>query len=109
MLGFDGGRAVGCLYLQVDDDAFWPAALVHEALYVHRLAVLRSEAGRGWSRRLLDWAADEARRRGRVCLRLDTELRPKLIALYESTGFVCVDEEPITVGTHKVVRFERRV
>jgi GNAT superfamily N-acetyltransferase len=84
-------------------------ARVHEALYVHRLAVLRSEAGKGWSRRLLDWSAQEARRRGRSYLRLDTELRPKLIALYESAGFVRVDKEPISVGTHRVVRFERPV
>jgi GNAT superfamily N-acetyltransferase len=107
VLGFDDGRAVACSYLQVDDDAFWPVARVHEALYVHRLAVLRSQAGKGWSRRLLDWAAGEARRRGRTYLRLDTEVRPKLIALYESAGFLRVDQEPITVGTHRVVRFER--
>jgi GNAT superfamily N-acetyltransferase len=109
VLGIDDGRAVACLYLQVEDDAFWPEARVHEALYVHRLAVLRSEAGKGWSRRLLDWAAAEARRRGHVCVRLDTELRPKLLALYESNGFVRVDDEPIKIHTHLVVRFERRV
>ncbi len=109
VLGFDGAEAVACLYLQTDDDAFWPAANVHEALYVHRLAVKRAHAGKGWSRRLLDWAACEARRRGYLFVRLDTELRPKLIALYERSGFVRVDDEPIMVAGHRVVRFQRAV
>jgi GNAT superfamily N-acetyltransferase len=109
VLGFENGRPVACLYLQAEDPLYWPEARAGEALYVHRLAVCRAQAGRGWSRRLLDWSADETRRRGRALLRLDTELRPKLMALYEGAGFVRFDDTLFGAGTHRVVRYERVV
>jgi hypothetical protein len=58
---------------------------------------------------MLDWAAHEARRRGRPFLRLDCEPRAKLLALYASAGYSRVDPKPIQVGEHFVVRHERRV
>lgn len=109
MIGFADGEPVACLYLLHEDPAFWPQARAGEALYVHRLAVTRAASGKGWSRALLDWATGDARRRGRSFVRLDTELRPKLLALYQNAGFARVDRTPIVVGGHEVVRFERAV
>ena len=88
---------------------FWPNAMPGEALYVHRLAVRRAHAGTGLARCLLDWSADEARRHGCRFLRLDTELRPRLLALYEAAAFFRYDREPVVVGGHCVVRFQRTV
>lgn len=109
VLARDGQTAIACMYLQDSDARFWPEARDGEALYVHRLAVRRSHGGRGVSRALLDWAASEARRMGRPFIRLDTEMRPALLALYENAGFRRVDPAPIKVGIHDVVRFERAV
>ena len=109
VLGLENGTPVACLYLQAEDAPYWPEAQPGEALYVHRLAVCRAQSGQGWSRLLLDWSADEARRRGRTFLRLDTEPRPKLMALYERAGFVRVDKTPFGAGTHRVFRYEQRL
>jgi len=96
------------MFLQGEDKAYWPEAPAGSAYYVHRLAVRRAAAGRGWPQRMLDWAAQRARADGRNYVRLDTELRPRLLQLYEANGFVRYDAEPIQVGPHLVVRFERR-
>jgi GNAT superfamily N-acetyltransferase len=87
----------------------WPDAAPGSAFYVHRLAVRRSHAGAGWSQRLLDWAADEVRRNGRNFVRLDSEVRPRLLRLYEEAGFRRVDAEPFDTGRHQIIRFERPV
>lgn len=109
VIAFARGEAIGCLYLQREDPELWADDAPGEALYVHRLAVIRSHAGQGLSRALLDWACNEARTRGARFVRLDTELRPRLMAHYESAGFVRVDAEPLRLREHRVVRFERRV
>ena len=55
--------------------------------YVHRIAVRRFAAGLGAG--LLDWAQDEALRRGRQLLRLDCVAdNLPLRAYYQSAGFV---------------------
>lgn len=107
IMGFEDGAAVACMYLQRDDPVFWPEAQAADALYVHRLAVRRAFARRGWGPRLLDWAALEAHKLRRAFLRLDTEPRPALLRLYANAGFRRVDEQPIRLGRHEVVRFER--
>ena len=109
VIGREAGQAIASMYLQRSDPLFWPEAKPNEAFYVHRLAVGRAFAGQGRSQEMLDWATSEGRRAGRPFVRLDTELRPSLIRLYESTGFVRVDQTSVITGTHEVVRFERRV
>ena len=98
-----------CMYMHDEDRVFWPQAVPGEAFYRHRLAVARKFAGRGYAHAMLDWAAREARDRGRPFLRLDCEPRAKLLALYASAGYARVDPEPIQVGEHFVVRHEKRV
>lgn len=107
IIGREGHEAVACMYLQLVDDLFWPQA--DAALYVHRLAVKRAFAGQGRAREMLDWAVVEARRMKRPFVRLDTELRSSLLGLYEGAGFVRVDANPIVIGVHEVVRFQRKV
>ena len=102
------GELAACMYLHNEDTLFWPQAGPGEAFYVHRLAVARKYAGRGYARAMLDWAEREVRSQGRIYLRLDCEPREKLLALYCSAGFTRIDGKPIQVGEHFVVRHEKR-
>ena len=103
------GELASCMYLHNEDRLFWPHVSPGEAFYIHRLAVAREFAGRGYAHAMLDWAVNEARSKGRPFLRLDCEPRAKLLALYASAGYSRVDSAPIQVGEHFVVRHERRV
>ena len=69
------GELAACMYLHNEDTLFWPQAGPGEAFYVHRLAVARKYAGRGYARAMLDWAEREVRSQGRIYLRLDCEPR----------------------------------
>ena len=109
VIGRFGEDAAACMYLHGEDRLFWPQDPPREAFYVHRLAVARKFAGRGFAQAMLDWAADEARAKGRAYLRLDCEPRPKLLALYRSAGFTPIDPKPILVIGHLVVRHEKRI
>ena len=97
------------MYLHHEDRLFWPHAAPGEAFYVHRLAVARKYAGRGYAQAMLDWAEEEARAQSRLYLRLDCEPRLKLLALYRSAGFTRIDAQPIRVGMHFVVRHEKPI
>jgi GNAT superfamily N-acetyltransferase len=99
------GQPVGTFRLQFEDPLFWPDVPPGESLYLHKLAVRRSAAGRGLSRRLLDFAVAEARAAGRPYLRLDCVHRPKLRAVYESAGFLFHSDR--TVGRYAVRRYQR--
>ena len=107
--GHPGGEAAACMYLHGEDLLFWPQDPPGEAFYVHRLAVARKYAGRGYAHAMLDWAEGEVRAKGRLYLRLDCEPREKLLALYRSAGFTPIDPEPILVIGHRVVRHEKRI
>ena len=103
------GEPVSCMYLHTEDRLFWPQVPEGEAFYIHRLAVARKYAGRGFSLAMLDWAAGEVRATGRRYVRLDCEPRPKLLELYHRAGFVPIDASPYQVGAHFVIRHEKRV
>lgn len=103
------GTLAACMYLHGEDTLFWPQAKPGEAFYIHRLAVARKYAGRGFAQAMLDWAEGETRAQGRFYLRLDCEPRPKLLALYANAGFSRIDPEPIQVGEHFVVRHEKPI
>ena len=109
IVGRVAGELATCMYLHDEDRVFWPQVAPGEAFYIHRLAVARTFAGRGYAHAMLEWAASEARAKGRPFLRLDCEPRAKLLALYASAGYSRVDSAPIQVGEHFVVRHERRV
>jgi GNAT superfamily N-acetyltransferase len=80
------GRPFGTFIL-LFEDPIWPDVPAGEALYIHKLAVLRSAAGTGLSRAMLEYAVGLVRAAGRPYLRLDCAPRPKLYELYESVGF----------------------
>lgn len=105
--GHIGDTLATCMFLQESDPIFWPHDPLGEALYVHRLGIARKFAGRGYAIAMLDWAAQQARERGRRFVRLDSAPRPKLLAVYASAGFVPVDSEPVYITGFWVIRQQR--
>lgn len=70
----------------------WPDG-PENALYLFRMAVTRSASGNDVGSALLDWAAQEAGRRGKKWLRIDIHrLNPELRRYYEQRGFSKVGE-----------------
>ncbi|GLQ08420.1 N-acetyltransferase [Devosia yakushimensis] len=98
----------GCLYMEESDDAFWPEALPGEALYLHKIAVDRAFAGRGFARQLIDWAAQHAAQKGLKFLRLDCAPRPRLVQVYRDAEFERVGEDAL-MGGFLVARLQRAV
>ena len=75
VIGRLDGALAACMYLHGEDRLFWPHVAQGEAFYVHRLAVARRFAGRGFAHAMLEWAEHEVRAKGRLYLRLDCEPR----------------------------------
>jgi GNAT superfamily N-acetyltransferase len=74
------------------DPEFWVAEdQPSDALYVHRMIVRRSQAGRNLGGAILDWAADQAWHRGKRWLRLDAwRTNATLADYYRNQGFAWV-------------------
>ncbi|MGH4121601.1 MAG: GNAT family N-acetyltransferase [Clostridium sp.] len=82
-----------CMILQWNDTLFWPKAKENEAGYIHKLCVRRDYSGLGLSRKMVEFAIEECRRRSVHYLRLDTGWsKKKLCNLYESFGFKLLDK-----------------
>lgn len=86
-LAFLKGQPVAGMILQ-NEDALWDGLETGSALYVHKLAVSRTRAGQRLGREMLDFAREEAARRGKSLLRLDASARhARLCKYYENYGF----------------------
>jgi GNAT superfamily N-acetyltransferase len=109
IVGYVGPEMAACMYMHNRDPEFWPEDKPGEAFYIHRLAVARPFAGRGFAHAMLAWAEGEARAHRRPYLRLDCVPRPKLSRLYEAAGFARVDPGPVKVGEHWVIRQQKHV
>ena len=109
VVGLSNDAIVACMTLIDIDPVIWPDEIQGAALYVHKLAVTRTQAGKGWSQAMLDWAATAAAARGIGALRLDCAPRPELLRLYADCGFTRLDSEPQFIGGYHIVRFERRI
>lgn len=82
-----GREVVGTITLQWNDEIFWKEA-PPDAGYVHKLAVKRVYAGRGFGLRMLEWAARQASAAGKKFLRLDCVADNRTICeYYEKAGF----------------------
>ena len=92
-LGFDQGKPVSCMALVDYDPIIWPDVKSGESLFIHKLAVSRSAAGKGYSQKMIAYAKTQCKTRSVPALRLDChQYRAKLRALYEKEGFVCCGE-----------------
>ena len=108
VLGVTDGRPAACMLLSRSDPLFWPEAVAGAAVYVHKLAVTRRQAGAGWPTAMFDWAARQAAEIGADVIRLDCAPRADLVRIYRQCGFMPVDPGPVSRGGYTVLRFERR-
>jgi GNAT superfamily N-acetyltransferase len=106
-VGWIGDETAAAMILQWRDPFFWPQA-GDDSGFIHKLSVRRRFAGTDISRRMVEWARQEAQRRGKKYLRLDCAAnRPKLCSIYESLGFRQVDRR--MVGTFDEAFYELRL
>jgi ribosomal protein S18 acetylase RimI-like enzyme len=81
------GQVVGTLTLSWSNAMTW-GDFTNEGAYVSRLTVKRSAAGRNIGRKMIDWAEQQARAKGRKYLRLDCgHDNERLLAYYDKAGF----------------------
>jgi GNAT superfamily N-acetyltransferase len=106
VLGYEASGPVASMLLQKRDEIYWPNDPPGEALYIHKVAVRRSAAGRQWSTRLIAFAVQAARNAGARYLRLDTAARTELLSLYQRHGFYVVDNDPRLVDGLLIYRLE---
>ncbi len=100
-------RAVATVSLFEVDERFWPG-WPPDALYLHKLAVRRRDAGLGVGEAILRWAAAQTEARGRRFLRLDCpRADPGIRAYYERAGYV--HRGDVTVGSCEAALYERPV
>lgn len=79
-----------------------------KALYVHWLCVSREFAGKGYARLMVDFAANEARKKGFKLLRLDTNAKEKkLCDLYEGMNFQLMGVEQ--EDNHKTAFYQKTI
>lgn len=103
LIGTEDGAIVAALILNHDCDpayekgAWQVDAVPQEVSVLHALRVLPEYAGRGYSRRLMEYALDNARRRGQRAIRLDCiEGNDIPVKMYLSLGFRYAGTVPIT-------------
>ena len=100
------GEPVVTALIQDRDPDIWPDD--GTALIIHKLAVRRGHAGRGFANELLLFAEQRARELGRKWLRLDTDsTRPKLRQFYERAGFTPVGFK--TLGRYHLALYEKEL
>jgi GNAT superfamily N-acetyltransferase len=76
------------------DPTYWPNIPKGESLYLHKLAVKRIFAGKGFSKELIDYAKNLALSYSIKAIRLNcNQLRNKLRSVYENECFICVEEK----------------
>lgn len=103
------GEAAGCMALADYDPVFWPDVQKGESLFLHKLAVKRPAGGKGVSNALIHYAKNECRKRNIKYIRLDChQFRDKVRKLYESEGYICVDERCLW-GKYHTAFYECRV
>lgn len=90
-VGWIDEESAAAMVLLWKDPVFWPQ-VSDDSGFIHRLSVRRKFAGTGIAREMVEWARQEARRRGKTYLRLECEAgRPKLCAFYEEMSFQRLD------------------
>jgi len=95
-ISYQNGLPAACMALTEYDPTYWPDIPKSQSLYLHKVAVKRTFAGKGCSKDLIDFAKKLALSYGIEAIRLNcNQHRNKLRALYENEGFICVEEKTL--------------
>lgn len=93
-IAYQNGLPAACMALTDYDPIFWPDIPEGESLYLHKVAVKREFAGKGFSGELIDFSKKMALGCCIDSIRLNcNQHRNKLRSVYENEGFVCVGEK----------------
>jgi ribosomal protein S18 acetylase RimI-like enzyme len=100
-IGKINGEAAASMILQWYDPYFWPNLKENESGFIHKLCVRRKFAGMNLSKKMIDYAMNECRKKGISYLRLDTDGdNSKLCELYEGLGFIKVDTRKLRLKNY---------
>lgn len=93
-ISYQNGLPTACIALTDYDPTYWPNMPKGKSLYLHKVAVKRMFAGKGFSKELIDFAKNLAISNNINAIRLNcNQHRNKLRAVYENEGFICVEEK----------------
>ena len=111
-VGLEGDKPVASVILQDSErNQSWKSVdgdTSQKALYIHWLCVARDFSGQGYSKSMVDFSAEKARKKGFKLLRLDTDANEKkLCELYEELGFERVGTE--LSGEHKTAFYQKEL
>ncbi len=76
--------------------AFYPRG---EAMYLSKLYLYKDERGKGYSRRMIDFVAAEARAEGISAIELNVNRFNGSVDIYEKLGFTRIRSEKIDIGS----------
>ena len=97
-IAYSDGMSTGCMSLTDHDAFFWPDVQKGEALFIHKLAVIKAARKSGVADSLIDFAKNECVTRKIPTLRLDCDaMCPKQRIVYERNGFICIGEKKMGV------------
>lgn len=82
-------EAISCIFAITYDDPFiWKEKNADPAVYIHRIVTHPSCHGRGYVKRIVDWARKHAAETNKKFIRMDTwGDNEKLISYYQQCGF----------------------
>jgi len=93
-IAYQNELPTACMALTDFDPTFWPNIPKSESLYLHKVAVKRAFAGKGFTKELIDFAKSVAQSHCINTIRLNcNQHRNKLRKVYENEGFMCVEEK----------------
>jgi GNAT superfamily N-acetyltransferase len=93
-ISYQKGLPTACMALTDSDPTYWPNIPKGESLYLHKVAVKRAFAGKGFSKELIDFSKNLAISYCINAIHLNcNQHQNKLRAVYENEGFICVEEK----------------
>jgi GNAT superfamily N-acetyltransferase len=83
------GNDIACIFAIAYDDPFiWKEKNIDPAIYIHRIVTHPAYHGRGYVKKIVEWAKEHARDTGKRYIRMDTwGDNEKLISYYQRCGF----------------------
>jgi GNAT superfamily N-acetyltransferase len=107
-LCYENGNLIGVYILQWQDPLFWPNLKENESGIIHKLAVCRENAKRGFGSKMIESAESACKERNIKWLRLNCgTFRSRLRNFYESNGFKMVDR--VFVDNRDQIRYEKSI
>lgn len=100
--------SAGAMILKWYDPFFWPDIKPGESGFIHKLSIRRKYSGIGISKKMIEYAASECRKRNVSFLRLDCAGdRKELCNFYEKVGFKQIGRK--TMGSYDIAFYELNV